>query len=186
MKYVKKKIAEVFLNENLKDTYKNNYYLYKILNMLKAFPVPLKNSILIGFKIWTKLIFDSKNKIKQKNNIEKLKKYFFENNNFTPENFIFKGSLKSRYTDIKSELYGLDMLNTINNTKLSINIHTDYEKNSVANMRMFEATGMGSCLIVENGENIRELFSEDEVITYNSYEEIEEKIIFFKKNLEIV
>ena len=76
------------------------------------------------------------------------------------------------------------MLNTINNTKLSINIHTDYEINSVANMRMFETTGMGSCLFVENGENIRELFSEDEVITYNSYEELEDKIIFFKKNLE--
>ena len=48
-------------------------------------------------------------------------------------------------------------------------------------MRMFEATGMGSCLIVENGENIRELFSEDEVITYNSYEELEEKLFFLKK-----
>ena len=73
----KKKIAEVFLNENLKDTYKNNYYLYKILNML-SISCSFKNSILIGFKIWTKLIFDSKNKIKQKNNIEKLKKYFLK------------------------------------------------------------------------------------------------------------
>ena len=73
------------------------------------------------------------------------------------ENFIFK--VPSRYTDIKSELYGLDMLNTINNTKLSINIHTDYEKNSVANMGCLKQR-MGSCLIVENGENIRELFNE--------------------------
>lgn len=181
----KKKIADVFLNENLKDTYENNHYLYRILNMLKTLPGPFKNSILIGFKIWTKLIFNSKYKIKQKKNIEKLKKYLIQNDSFNLKNFIFKGSLKSRYTNIKNELYGLDMLNTINNTKLSINIHTDYENNSVSNMRMFEATGMGSCLIVENGENIRELFSEDEVITYNSYEELEDKIIFFKKNLEI-
>tara|TARA_Y100000591_G_C21848998_1_gene710465 strand:- start:2084 stop:3382 length:1299 start_codon:yes stop_codon:yes gene_type:complete len=180
----KKKIAEVFLNEDLKFTYRNKNYLYKILNLLALLPAFFKNLIIIFLKIITNFTFNSENKIIRKNNIIKLKKYLFHKTDFTTENFLFKGSLKSRYSDIKNELYGLDMLNAINDTKLSINIHTDYEINSVANMRMFEITGMGSCLFVENGENIRELFNEDEVITYNSYEELEDKIIFFKKNLE--
>jgi len=43
-------------------------------------------------------------------------------------------------------------------------------------MRLFEATGVGSCLVTDWRKNIRELFEPDrEVVTYRSPEECVEK-----------
>ena len=56
-------------------------------------------------------------------------------------------------------------------------------ENTAANIRLFEIPGMGSCQITEDCENLKELFiPEKEVITYSNLNDLEEKIIFLKKN----
>jgi spore maturation protein CgeB len=50
-------------------------------------------------------------------------------------------------------------------------------------MRLFEATGVGTCLVTDWKENLSELFSLDsEVVTYKSVQECIEKIQWLLKN----
>src|SRR3989338_4809198 len=50
---------------------------------------------------------------------------------------------------------------------------------NVGNMRMFEATGVGCCLLTDTGKNLTNLFEKDrEVVTYTSIEECIEKVCF--------
>ena len=53
-------------------------------------------------------------------------------------------------------------------------------------MRMFEATGMGTCLLTNSGDNIRDLFEPDlEVVTYSSDEDCIEKLDYLINNPKI-
>ena len=95
----------------------------------------------------------------------------------------YAGPLKKIFKDVKNEKFGNEYLEEINNSKISINIHTDAMENTTANIRLFEIPGMGSCQITEDTENLRELFiPEKEVITYSNLNDLQEKIIFLKKN----
>jgi spore maturation protein CgeB len=50
-------------------------------------------------------------------------------------------------------------------------------------MRMFEATGVGSCLLTEHMDRMAELFEPDkEVVTYKSAEECVEKALYLLDN----
>ena len=56
----------------------------------------------------------------------------------------------------------------------------------VGNMRMFETTGVGSCLLVENGSNMNEFFEEGkEVVTYENLDDCLEKINYLSNNLNV-
>jgi spore maturation protein CgeB len=77
----------------------------------------------------------------------------------------------------KPPVYGLEYYQKLNQSKISFNMHTDAAFGDVGNLRMFQATGMGSCLVNDNGNNLRDLFEPDtEVVTYSSIEEAKEKI----------
>lgn len=46
-------------------------------------------------------------------------------------------------------------------------------------MRLFEATGMGACLLTDRASNLSELFEADrEVVTYGSADECVEKALY--------
>ena len=78
---------------------------------------------------------------------------------------------------IHPPVFGLDMLNKIYNSDITINIHTDVTTKYCGNYRMFEATGLGSCLITEYRDNITELFEPDsEVVTYKNFSELKDKL----------
>ena len=78
---------------------------------------------------------------------------------------------------------GLDYYQTIQNSLITFNRHTDYVSDSVGNMRMFEATGVGACLLTDAGSNLGDLFLEDyEVATYCSIDEAIEKSKFLIEN----
>ncbi len=50
-------------------------------------------------------------------------------------------------------------------------------------MRLFEATGVGSCLLTDWKENLHELFAPDaEVLTYRTADEAVEKVEYILKN----
>lgn len=70
--------------------------------------------------------------------------------------------------------YGVDMYQKIADSKISLNIHPD---NKSATMRLFEATGAGTCLVTDHLDNIKDFFELDkEIVTYKSYPEAVEKI----------
>ncbi len=73
-------------------------------------------------------------------------------------------------------VFGLDMLDVLRRSKITVNRHTDSIGNDVGNMRMFEATGIGTCMLVNDGRNMRDLFEPDrEVVTYKNTAELMEK-----------
>jgi spore maturation protein CgeB len=78
---------------------------------------------------------------------------------------------------LQPAVFGLDMYRTLMRSKLSFNSHIDIAVNSASNMRLFEATGVGSCLVTDWKANLTRLFEPDlEVVTYKSAAECVEKV----------
>ena len=76
-------------------------------------------------------------------------------------------------------LFGLDMYGLLSSSRISLNVHGDVKRGTVDNIRMFDATGVGSCLLTDTGSNMHELFEPDsEVVTYESIEECVEKAAY--------
>jgi hypothetical protein len=74
-------------------------------------------------------------------------------------------------------LFGIEMFQQLRNSLVVFNNHIDISPVSASNMRLFEATGVGACLITDWKENLSELFEPDkEVLTYRSAEECVEKV----------
>ena len=77
---------------------------------------------------------------------------------------------------LKPPIFGMKMYQTEYDSSIVLNIHADSSPEYASNMRLFEATGVGSCLLTDWRKNIRELFEPDrEVVTYRSPEECVEK-----------
>lgn len=86
---------------------------------------------------------------------------------------------------VKEAVYGLDMLQTIRDSKITLNIHADSSPEYASNMRLFEVTGVGGCLLTDWRRNINELFEPDyEVVTYKSLDECIEKVEWLLQNDE--
>jgi spore maturation protein CgeB len=72
---------------------------------------------------------------------------------------------------------GIDMQTLLKQSKVTFNIHADEAFGNVGNMRMFEATGVGTCMLTDTGDNMSDLFEEDkEVVTYRTIDEAIEKV----------
>ncbi|MBN2349907.1 MAG: glycosyltransferase family 1 protein [Bacteroidales bacterium] len=82
-------------------------------------------------------------------------------------------------------VFGLDMLKLMSKASMVFNQHVDVAGDFAGNIRMFEATGVGSCLVTDYKKNINELFDPDyEVVTYNSIDECIEKIKWLTNHKE--
>jgi spore maturation protein CgeB len=78
---------------------------------------------------------------------------------------------------LRPAAYGLDMLQAIADTCVTLNVHADSSIRYASNMRIFETTGAGSCLLTDWRENLPELFEpEKEVVTFRSIPECIERI----------
>jgi hypothetical protein len=83
----------------------------------------------------------------------------------------------------ESPVNGLDYFKVIGRSRVSLNKHTERSLGDVGNLRLFEATGMGSCLLTDYGRNIHHLFEPDtEIVMYRSVGEAIEKIGFLLEN----
>jgi spore maturation protein CgeB len=72
---------------------------------------------------------------------------------------------------------GLDMYQTLRDSKIGLNCHADSSPTYASNFRLFEVTGVGSCLLTDWKRNLPELFDPDsEVVAYHSIPECLEKI----------
>lgn len=91
-------------------------------------------------------------------------------------------SLQKRYPKrIHEAKYGLDMFEILSRSKITINCHNPLSSGDYpANMRLYEATGMGALLITDYKRYLPDIFEPDkEVITYKTKEECAEKIQYF-------
>jgi len=79
--------------------------------------------------------------------------------------------------------WGLDMYKILGRSKISFNRHINTAENNANNMRLYEATGMGSLLLTDMKDNLHKIFEIDkEIVTYNSKEEALEKVKYLKNN----
>lgn len=77
--------------------------------------------------------------------------------------------IRKRY---HGEAWGIDMFRVLGASKITINSHIGIAETHANNMRLFEATGMGSLLITDRKSDIADLFEPGrEVICYDSAEE---------------
>jgi spore maturation protein CgeB len=80
-------------------------------------------------------------------------------------------------------LYGIDMYNLFKTAKIVLNIHIGVAGDYAGNMRLFEVTGIGSCLLTDNKKNMKDLFDADkEVVVYDSPEDCISKIKWLLEN----
>jgi len=90
---------------------------------------------------------------------------------------------KNLLKNVKSPYFGLDMYKLLVNSKMCFNIHGDVAGKCAGNLRLFESTGVGTCLITDWKENMGDLFDlDDEVVTYKTQEECVDKIKWLVNN----
>lgn len=78
---------------------------------------------------------------------------------------------------VLSPVFGIEMYRKLRDSKVSLNTHGDIAAKSAANIRLFEATGVGTCLLTDWKENLKDLFQPDvEVVTYRNSNECIEKV----------
>lgn len=89
----------------------------------------------------------------------------------------------SRYVDgdvaarSRPPVFGLAMYQTLHESRVTLNTHIDISAGSASNMRLYEATGVGTCLLSERQPDLAEAFEPDaEVATYASAAEAVEKV----------
>ena len=162
---------------------KNNFYHYlTYVNYLiyKKSKSMIKIIKLI-YTIIDKLIY-----LTFKKKLKRIKIILNEIENFNDEKNInfYGGPLKLIFQNsIKKPIFGIDYYKSINNSKNSLNIHTEGCGDCSGNIRLFEITGLRSCMISEKFQNMEHLFEDGkEYVSYNSIEELEEKINFLRNN----
>jgi hypothetical protein len=83
----------------------------------------------------------------------------------------------------RDPVFGIDMYQLFNDSKVVLNFHIGVAGNFAGNMRMFEVTGVGSCLLTDNKSNMRDLFEVgSEVVVYESKEDCIAKAKWLMEN----
>lgn len=78
--------------------------------------------------------------------------------------------------DLHAGVFGLEYYSVLDQYKICLNLHTSVAGDGAGNMRMFEATGMGTCLLTDYRSENAEMFEADrEMVVYDSMEDMIEK-----------
>lgn len=78
------------------------------------------------------------------------------------------------------EVWGLEMYRALARSKITLNRHINAADNYANNMRLYEATGVGTLLITDRKDNLGELFEVGkEVVAYSTPEEAAEMIRYY-------
>jgi len=70
------------------------------------------------------------------------------------------------------QAFGKKMYEVLGRSKITLNRHGDIAKDFAANMRLFEATGMGAALVTDWKPDLITLFRENEVASYQTLEDL--------------
>jgi spore maturation protein CgeB len=80
------------------------------------------------------------------------------------------------HSRMQPAVFGLEMFAALQRHAVSLNRHIDLARAEAGNIRMFEVTGVGACLLTDWKANVAEMFEVDrEVATYRSAAECVEK-----------
>ena len=73
-------------------------------------------------------------------------------------------------------LFGLEMLKTMRGAAITLNVHGDVSVSEANNLRLWEASGVGSCLLTDSKSNLGDLFDVGkEVVAFESVPDAVEK-----------
>ena len=77
----------------------------------------------------------------------------------------------------QGEVWGADMYQVLRRSRITLNSHIDLAGREAGNMRLFEATGVGTFLLTDFKDNLHTLFAPDrEVAVWRSIEECVKQI----------
>jgi spore maturation protein CgeB len=80
----------------------------------------------------------------------------------------------------RGQAWGIDMYRVLAQSRIAVNRHGDFAGGFAANMRLFEATGVGALLMTEAAANLPDFFEPDrEVVVYDGADELVERIRHF-------
>ena len=83
----------------------------------------------------------------------------------------------------QNPVYGLDMYKLFQNSRVVLNMHIGVAGAFAGNMRLFEVTGTGSCLMTDNKKNLKDLFDTDyEIVVYDNAEDCVNKVRWLLEN----
>ncbi len=78
---------------------------------------------------------------------------------------------------LRAARFGLAMYRTLRDSRITLNVHAGSDTRYTSNMRLFEATGVGACLVTDAAENLPALFEPGrEVGTFRNADECRERI----------
>ena len=84
---------------------------------------------------------------------------------------------------VKPPLFGHEMLQSLSNYQIAFNYHNKHTGDNACNMRLFEGTGVGCCLLTDHKSDISSIFEPDlEVITYKTPSEAIDKAKYLLNN----
>ena len=82
-------------------------------------------------------------------------------------------------------VFGLDMYKAIYKAKITLNMHGEVSGEYAGNVRLFEATGVGTCLLTERKKNLPDSFDcNSEIVVYDSIEDCIDKVKWLFQNDE--
>lgn len=91
-------------------------------------------------------------------------------------------AFRRRFVD---KAWGLSMFQVLYDSKITFNSHADLADEFTVNMRLYEATGVGTLLVTEYSEDLKKMFVPDvEIVCYRSIEEAFEKIKYYSAHEE--
>ncbi|HJQ75042.1 MAG TPA: glycosyltransferase [Gaiellaceae bacterium] len=77
----------------------------------------------------------------------------------------------------RGEAWGLEMFRVLASARIAVNRHIDVAESYANNMRLYEATGVGSLLLTDAKQNLGELFEVGrEVVAYRDEDELVEAV----------
>jgi len=83
------------------------------------------------------------------------------------------------------KVWGVEMYQVLHNSKMTLNHHIDIAESYANNMRLFEATGVGTLLITDWKGNLHEMFEPGkEIVVYQNPEECAELIKYYLEHEE--
>jgi spore maturation protein CgeB len=81
--------------------------------------------------------------------------------------------------------WGKEMYQTLSDAKIVFNRHIDVADDYANNMRLYEATGVGTLLITDHKRNMTSMFTPGlEVLTYRHAEECVELVEYYLEHTE--
>lgn len=78
------------------------------------------------------------------------------------------------------EAWGIDMFRILGEARIAINRHGSIAGPYAVNMRLYEATGMGTLLLTDNGEHLDDvLVPREEAVSYSTTGELVDRVKYF-------